>query len=298
MISETDLIVNADGSVYHLGIRSEHLANTVLLVGDPERVPQVSQHWDEIEFRQNRREFVTHTGIYQGQRITVMSTGIGTDNIDIVLHELDALCKINLATRTLMEQPRTLILVRIGTAGCLQPDRSEGGFLVSHAAIAFDGLLQHYRFPLSDFETQLAEAACNHLYGEQAPAAPTAVLADHQLLEHFRACGFDEGLNWTCSGFYGPQGRNLFGRSIYPNLLEQAISFRFTYEQELHQITHLEMETSGIYGLSRMMGHQAISVSALLAHRYHQRFVKNPHEIMDGCIVQVLSTLQKLNKRN
>ncbi|MFM8959325.1 MAG: phosphorylase, partial [Bacteroidota bacterium] len=144
MISSTDLIRNANGSVYHLGLRAEHLADTVLLVGDPERVAQVSQHWENIEFRQHRREFVTHTGNYQGQRLTVLSTGIGTDNIDIVLHELDVLCKVNLEALTLVEQPRSLTLVRIGTAGCLQPARSEGGLILSYAALAFDGLMQHY----------------------------------------------------------------------------------------------------------------------------------------------------------
>lgn len=291
MISSTDLIRNADGSVYHLGLRAEHLADTVLLVGDPDRVTQVSQHWDNIEFRQHRREFVTHTGTYHGQRLTVMSTGIGTDNIDIVLHELDALCKVNLEDLTLVEQPRSLTLVRIGTAGCLQPARSEGGLMLSYAALAFDGLMQHYKLPQSDFEAQLGKAASKHLYGEHAPALPTAVLADQELLEHFRKCGFEEGLNWTCAGFYGPQGRNLLGRSAYPNLLEQAVSFGFTYQEKSHQITHLEMETSGIYGLSRLMGHRAISVSALLAHRYHHRFVQNPQEIIENCILQVLRAL-------
>lgn len=295
MISETDLIINTDGSVYHLGLRSEHLANTVLLVGDPERVPQVSQHWEDIEYRQSRREFVTHTGTYQGHRLTVISTGIGTDNIDIVLHELDALCKINLEDRTPLQEPRHLTLVRIGTAGCLQPNRSEGGCIVSYAAIAFDGLMQHYKLLCSDFESQLARDACLHLYGEHAPAMPTAVSADPKLLEHFRAYGFEEGLNWTCAGFYGPQGRNLMGRSKYPDLLEQAISFRFEHQHKVHQITHLEMETAGIYGLSRLMGHSAISVSALLAHRSHHRFVANPHEIMENCIVQVLQALSRLN---
>jgi uridine phosphorylase len=220
-----------------------------------------------------------------------MSTGIGTDNIDIVLHELDALCKVNLEDLTLVEQPRSLTLVRIGTAGCLQPARSEGGLMLSYAALAFDGLMQHYKLPQSDFEAQLAKAASKHLYGEHAPALPTAVLADQALLEHFRKCGFEEGLNWTCAGFYGPQGRNLMGRSAYPNLLEQAVSFGFTYQEKTHQITHLEMETSGIYGLSRLMGHRAISVSALLAHRYHHRFVQNPLEIIENCILHVLGAL-------
>ena len=291
MISTTDLIRNADGSVYHLGLHAEHLADTVLLVGDPERVAQVSRHWDNIEFSQHRREFVTHTGTYQGQRLTVMSTGIGTDNIDIVLHELDALCKVNLEEMTLLERPRSLTLVRIGTAGCLQPHRSEGTLMLSYAALAFDGLMQHYRLPQTDFETQLAKAASRHLYGENAPAQPTAVLADQGLLEHFRNCGFEEGLNWTCAGFYGPQGRNLLGRSAYPDLLDQAVSFGFSDHQKIHQITHLEMETSGIYGLSRLMGHRAISVSALLAHRYHHRFVENPQEIIEDCILQVLRAL-------
>lgn len=295
MISETDLILNTDGSVYHLGLRSEHLADIVLLVGDPERVPQISAFWDKIEYRQNRREFITQTGIIGSHRLTVISTGIGTDNIDIVLNELDALCKINTDTRTALDQPRSLTLVRIGTAGCLQPDRSEGGFIVSHAAIAFDGLMQHYKLSYDEFEIQLAKAVSLHLYGEQAPAAPTVVSANDQLMEHFRAYGFEEGLNWTCAGFYGPQGRNLFGRSTYPNLLEKAVSFRFLHNHREHRITHLEMETSGIYGLSRLMGHRAISISALLAHRYHHRFTTQPQEIMENCIAQVLDTLKSLN---
>lgn len=294
MISETDLILNPDGSVYHLGLRSEHIADLILLVGDPDRVPMVSAFWDHIEFRQHRREFVTHTGTLDGQQMTVISTGIGTDNIDIVLHELDALCRLHPSTRTALDQPRSLTLIRIGTAGCLQPDRSEGGFIVSRAAIAFDGLMQHYKMDVHEFEIRLAKATSLHLYGEQAPALATAISADPQLLEHFIAQGFEEGLNWTCAGFYGPQGRNLFGRATYPNLLQHAVSFRLADQGHEHRITHMEMETSGIYGLSRLMGHRALSISALLAHRYHHRFTSQPAEIMENCISRVLQTLSTL----
>jgi uridine phosphorylase len=294
MISETDLMLNSDGSVHHLGLRSEHIADMVLLVGDPDRVPMVSAFWDSIEFRQNRREFVTQTGTLAGQRLTVISTGIGTDNLDIVMHELDALCRLNLNTRTALDRPRSLTLIRIGTAGCLQPDRSEGGCILSSVALAFDGLMQHYNLNHHEFEIRLARAASLYLYGEQAPAQPTAVSADPQLLNHFRAQGFEEGLNWTCAGFYGPQGRNLFGRSTYPNLLQQAVSFRFADQHDEHCITHMEMETSGLYGLSRLMGHRSISISALLAHRWHHRFTTRPEEIMENCIARVLSALKSL----
>lgn len=292
MISETDLILNSDGSVYHLGLRRENIADTILLVGDPERVPQVAAYWDKIEFSGHRREFVTQTGILGNQRLSVISTGIGTDNIDIVMHELDTLCKVNTDTRSPLEVSRQLTIVRIGTAGCLQPNRSEGGCIVSSAAIAFDGLLQHYMMPCHDWEYQLATAASHHLYGGSAPASASAISADTSLLEHFRACGFEEGLDWTCAGFYGPQGRNLFGRSAYPDLLEKAISFRFPITPTVDRITHMEMETSGIYGLSRLMGHRALSVSALLAHRYHHRFTAKSHQVMEQCIAQVLEALQ------
>lgn len=291
--SATELIRNEDGSVYHLGLHPDDIADRILLVGDPDRVQEVTMHWDRVELVRSRREFVTHTGWMGSQRLTVCSTGIGTDNVDIVMHELDALRRLDWNSGRPLEKARPLSLVRIGTAGCLQEDIEEGQIMLSSAALAFDGLLAHYRVPLRAEEEELAQAAAEALYGPRPPALPSAFSADPLWLHTMEKAGLSSGINWTCAGFYGPQGRNLHGWSAYPDLLAKAAGFRVDFGGRRQGITHLEMETAGLYGLSRLMGHRAVSVSALLAHRLHQRFCQEPKKVMQACILQVLKILEE-----
>jgi len=290
-ISATDLILNDDGTVYHLGLGPEDLGDWVILVGDPGRVPAVSAFMDTVSLARSRREFVTHTGMLGGTRLSVISTGIGTDNMDIVVHELDALARLDLTTRRPLERPRSLNLIRIGTAGCLQPDMEEGQLILSSMSLAFDGLLAHYRLHYSPLESRLALAAQAALYGPCPPAAACVVSGDRSLLEHYSQCGLNAGLDWTCAGFYGPQGRNLHGFSAYPDLLARAVAFRMPPPDDRFRITHLQMETSGLYGLGRLMGHKTLSVSALLAHRLHGRFCSDPAKVIQHCIQTVLEHL-------
>lgn len=290
--SATELIRNEDGSVYHLGLHPDDIADRILLVGDPDRVQEVTMHWDRVELERSRREFVTQTGWLGSQRLTVCSTGIGTDNVDIVMHELDALRRLDWTNGRPLERVRPLTLVRIGTAGCLQEGIEEGQVMVSSAALSFDGLLAHYRVPIQEDEQALGQAAADALYGPHPPAQPSAVSADPEWLQRMHNAGLPSGINWTCAGFYGPQGRNLHGWSTYPDLLSKAAAFRTVFGGRLQGITHLEMETAGLYGLSRLMGHRAVSVSALLAHRLHQRFCPEPKAVMQACIQKVLKTLE------
>jgi uridine phosphorylase len=291
--SATDLIKNSDGSVYHLGLQPDDLADRILLVGDPERVPEISKHWDRLDLVRSRREFVTHTGWMGSQRLTVCSTGIGTDNVDIVMHELDALRRLDWDSGLPKESFRPLNLLRVGTAGCLQSSMDEGQVLVSSVAIAFDGLLSHYRVPFLPHEISLAQSAGHALYGDTMPASGHAVSADPLWLQRTEEAGLPSGINWTCAGFYGPQGRNLHGWSSYPDLLRNAEAFRTTWGGRQQGLSHLEMETAGLYGLSRLMGHRAISISALLAHRWHHRFCPEPQAIMQGCIQKILQLLNE-----
>lgn len=290
--SATDLIKNSDGSVYHLGLQPDDLADRILLVGDPDRVSEISKHWDRLDLVRSRREFVTHTGWMGSQRLSVCSTGIGTDNVDIVMHELDALRRLDWSSGLPKESFRPLSFLRVGTAGCLQASMDEGQIVVSSVAIAFDGLLSHYEVPFLSHEITLAQSAGEALYGANLPATAQVVSADPLWLKRTEDSGMLNGINWTCAGFYGPQGRNLNGWSAHPNLLARAEAYRATWRDRLQGITHLEMETAGLYGLSRLMGHRAVSISALLAHRWHHRFCPEPQAVMDRCIQQVLQLLQ------
>ncbi|MGB2049516.1 MAG: nucleoside phosphorylase [Flavobacteriaceae bacterium] len=285
-IKQSELILNPDGSIYHLHLRPEDLATTIITVGDPDRVDQVSKYFDHIELKQQKREFKTHTGLYKNQRITVISTGIGSDNIDIVLNELDALVNIDFETRTLKNKLTALNIVRIGTSGALQADIPVDSILMSTYGLDINGMLPSYK--IETIRNKAFEKAfCMHTEWNNDRAQPVLVenskALEHQLYENHILTG----VTATCGGFYGPQGRMLRLEpkdSIFRNKLE---SFRY----EDLKITNFEMETSAIYGLSKLLGHQACSMNAILANRANGSFSKKPDETIDNLIQYTLNKL-------
>ena len=285
-IKQSELILNPDGSIYHLHLRPEDLATTIITVGDPDRVDQVSKYFDHIELKQQKREFKTHTGLYKDQRITVISTGIGSDNIDIVLNELDALVNIDFETRTLKNKLTALNIVRIGTSGALQADIPVDSILMSTYGLDINGMLPSYK--IETIRNKAFEKAfCMHTEWNNDRAQPVLVenskALEHQLYENHILTG----ITATCGGFYGPQGRMLRLEpkdSIFRNKLE---SFRY----EDLKITNFEMETSAIYGLSKLLGHQACSMNAILANRANGSFSKKPDETIDNLIQYTLNKL-------
>jgi uridine phosphorylase len=285
-IKQSELILNPDGSIYHLHLRPEDLATTIITVGDPDRVDQVSKYFDHIELKQQKREFKTHTGLYKNQRITVISTGIGSDNIDIVLNELDALVNIDFETRTLKNKLTALNIVRIGTSGALQADIPVDSILMSTYGLDINGMLPSYK--IETIRNKAFEKAfCMHTEWNNDRAQPVLVenskALEHQLYENHILTG----ITATCGGFYGPQGRMLRLEpkdSIFRNKLE---SFRY----EDLKITNFEMETSAIYGLSKLLGHQACSMNAILANRANGSFSKKPDETIDNLIQYTLNKL-------
>jgi uridine phosphorylase len=270
-MNASELILNSDGSIYHLALQPEQVAPLILTVSDPERVARVSRYFDRVEHRVRKREFVTHTGWLGGTRLSVISTGIGTDNVDIVLNELDALFNINFAARQAVPRPTRLTFIRLGTAGSLQREVPVDSFVASVGAIGMDGLMQFYEAPTLQ-EHPLLTALREHC-GEawRFPVSPYFSEADAELLAHFSQ-GFHQGLTATNSGFYGPQGRRLRAPVRQPRYLDLLQSFDY----QSKRIVNLEMETAGIYGLSRLLGHRAVSLSAILANRAEGQFSKNP----------------------
>ena len=285
-IKQSELILNPDGSIYHLHLRPKDLATTIITVGDPDRVDQVSKYFDHIELKQQKREFKTHTGLYKNQRITVISTGIGSDNIDIVLNELDALVNIDFETRTLKNKLTALDIVRIGTSGALQADIPVDSILISTHGLDINGMLPSYE--IETIRNKAFEKAfCMHTEWNNDRAQPVLVenskTLEHQLYESHILTG----VTATCGGFYGPQGRILRLEpkdSIFRNKLE---SFRY----EDLKITNFEMETSAIYGLSKLLGHQACSMNAILANRANGSFSKKPDETINNLIQYTLNKL-------
>ncbi|MBV2226894.1 nucleoside phosphorylase [Sphingobacterium sp. NPDC055346] len=284
MINDSELIINSDGSIYHLNLLPSDIADTVIFVGDPDRVPEVSKYFDDIEIKKGRREFITHTGSVKGKRITVISTGIGTDNIDIVLNELDALVNVDFQTKTLKPEIKSLDIIRIGTSGSIQGNISMGTVLASEFAIGFDTLMQYYRKPYTEPEVQLQDAVVKHF--DSLTFKPYVGRASQKLLDQF-AFDLPKGITMTAPGFYGPQGRNVRSNNIYPDLIKNANSFEISGRN----ITNLEMETAGIYALSNMFGHHAISINAILASRVSESFSNNPQEIVDKAIRLVLERI-------
>lgn len=284
-IPSSELILNPDGSIYHLCLLPEQVAPLIITVGDPERVSKVSRYFDQIEYKVKKREFVTHTGRLGNRRISVISTGIGPDNVDIVLNELDALFNIDLTTRQVKSGLRQLTFIRLGTAGCLQEDVPVDTFVASSGAIGMDGLMQFYQASEQQKHPLLA-ALRRHTEGAwDFPVAPYFSRGDRDLLNLFP--DFHHGITSTNPGFYGPQGRQLRGPVAQPKYLDLLQSFEFHGER----IVNLEMETAAIYGLSQLLGHRALSISAILANRAARKFSRNPDKTVRVLLEHVLDKI-------
>lgn len=286
-LEPSELILNEDGSIYHLNLKPEDIASTIITVGDPERVNLVTSFFDSIDFETQNREFHTQTGTYQDKKITVISTGIGTDNIDIVFNELDALANIDLANREVKENFSQLDFIRIGTSGTIQPTIDLDSFLLSETAIGFDSLLHYYE---SEFiqNKEIAAALEEDLNFSKKMPTPYVVDCNPTLKSSFLETNqFIGGVTATNIGFYGPQGRTLRATQSDKNLIEKLTEF----EYQGIQITNLEMETSGIYGMAALLGHRAISLNAIIANRTTGEFSSNPHQTIEDLIDTTLNTL-------
>lgn len=283
-ISSADLPLRPDGSVYHLNLLPQEIANTIILVGDPKRATQISTYFEKIQTHKTNREFVTYTGIMNKQRLSVVGTGIGSGNIDIVMNELDALVNINLQTREVKSTLTSLNIIRIGTAGALQKNSGLDGCVISELALGFDGLLDFYAYePSKRVKVALLQAKTHF------PDLPVyAAEADEKLLQQFRGIG-DLGITCTCIGFYGPQSRQVRAPLVKENFLNYARDFRYD------QLTTLnfEMETAAIYGLGKLLGHRCISLSAIVANRETGEFSKNPYASVDRLIAAVVNVLAR-----
>jgi len=287
-ISETDLILNADGSVYHLNLLPGDIAETVITVGDPERVGEVSKYFDHIELKKSKREFTTHTGTISGKRVTVLSTGIGTDNIDIVMNELDALVNIDLKSRLPKKELQSLNIIRIGTSGAIQSDIPVDSLLVSEIAFGMDTLMHYYQQNLPDDEQSLLNKF-QAVLPQGHPFRPYIASADRSLLGEL-ASGLPKGVTISAPGFYAPQGREVRAKLATVGLMEAVQGFA----SDSKRITNLEMETAGIYGLAAVLGHRAISFNVILANRATQQFSLQPQQIMDTFIREILDRLISL----
>jgi len=282
-MNASELILNPDGSVYHLGLKPGNCAPLVLTVGDPERVSMVSQYFDTITFTRQTREIHTHTGTISGRQITVISTGMGTDNIDIVFNELDALFNIDLSTGEPFSTHTPLTFIRLGTSGAVQENIDLNTIISAETAIGFDNLLHHYQ----NINHPMAAALNDYLSLPETFNQPYAYDADKSLLSVSDDMGFAKGVIATHSGFYGPQMRSLRLQPQYSYSLDQLIAFSF----EGHSITHFDMESAGIYGLSSLMGHRALSVSAILANRTLGTFSSNPDIAVEKMIARVMEAV-------
>lgn len=278
--SPTDLIINPDGSSYHLNLRPDQIPDTLILVGDPERVPMVSQFFDEVTEIVHKREFVTHLGTLKGKRIAVLSSGIGADNVEIVMNELDALVNIDFQTRLEKEVKRSLNLIRIGTSGSIQAHIPVDSILISNAAIGFDNLAQFYGF--NSAQSISADSLEQWTQAIDYPLPLYAAKASTHLLEKFKPLNAFEGITLTAPGFYAPQGRTIRLHAIRPDFLQKVAGATL----EGQEITNIEMETAAYYAFAGAMGHKMISLNALLANRITNEFSKDP----EG---QIMSLIEK-----
>ena len=269
-IAESELIINDRGAIYHLDLRPEELASTVITVGDPDRVREVSKYFDSIEVQRQHREFITHTGYVGKKRITVLSSGIGPDNIDIVVNELDALVNIDFQTREVRPELRSINIIRIGTSGSLQADIPVDSFVASTHGLGVDNLLNFYRHEHNEEEKQLLHSFITHTQIHGQIGNPYINSGAASLIKNFVE-GFHQGITVTCPGFYGPQGRILRLGISNPDLINRLTDFRFGQ----HRITNFEMETSAIYGLGKLLGHNCLAINAIVANRVQKEFSKD-----------------------
>ncbi len=287
MIQHSELIINPDGTIFHLHLKPEDIADTIILVGDPGRVKVISSYFENIEKEAHNREFVTTTGTYKGKRLTVIATGIGTDNIDIVVNELDALANIDLKTRTIKKEKKSLNLIRIGTSGSLQGAIPVNSFVISQKSIGFDGLLNFYanRVDVSDLEFEAA--FMEHTNWDEFHTAPYVIDCSNELFLKLASDKTFAGINISAPGFYGPQGRVLRLPLADPELNNKIESFEFKGQQ----ITNYEMESSAIYGLSKLLEHNALTVCLIIANRVTGDASKDYHPSMKSLIEYVLKKL-------
>lgn len=285
-IAPSELIINNRGAIYHVNCRPEEIAHTIITVGDPDRVKEVSKHFDKIEFKNNHREFITHTGFIGKKRISVTSTGIGPDNIDIVLNELDALVNIDLKTRTIKEKLTSLNIIRVGTSGSLQKEIPVDSFVASTHGLGLDNLLNFYQHSSNEEDKQLLHSFNTHTQMHHGISSPYINGASSKLLKEF-VNDFQHGITVTCPGFYGPQGRVLRMGLAQPNLVDNLTTFSFGQ----HRITNFEMETSAIYGMGKILGHHCLSLNAIVANRITKKFSKDGNAAVENLIMITLERL-------
>ncbi len=285
-IAESELIINNRGAIYHLDCIPTEIATNIITVGDPDRVKEVSKHFDKIECKNQHREFVTHTGYIGNKRISCISTGIGTDNIDIVLNELDALVNIDFTTRQIKEQLTHLNIIRIGTSGSLQKNIPVDSFVASSHGLGIDNLLNFYLLQNNNEEEQLVQQFITQTQLHNKFAHPYISSASGFLLKHF-VTGFHQGITVTCPGFYGPQGRVLRMGLANAALIDNLTTFSFGN----HRISNFEMETAGIYGLSKILGHHCLSLNAIVANRITKEFSKDANAAVENLIKKSLQIL-------
>jgi uridine phosphorylase len=282
-IAESELIINPRGAIYHLDLRPEELAGTVITVGDPDRVKEISKHFDSIEVKSHHREFITHTGYVGKKRLSVLSSGIGPDNIDIVMNELDALANIDFETRQVRNKLSSLNVIRLGTSGSLQADIPVDSFVASTHGLGIDNLLNFYRLEQNEEEKQLLHSFITHTQQHGQVGYPYVSGAAASLIKHF-VNGFHQGITVTCPGFYGPQGRILRLGLRNPDLVNRLTDFRFGQ----HRITNFEMETSAIYGLGKLMGHNCLALNAIVANRIAKDFSKDGKAAVEKMIIKFI----------
>lgn len=286
-IAASELIINDRGAIYHVNCRPEEIASTVITVGDPDRVKEVSKYFDSIEFKNHHREFVTHTGYVGKKRLSVTSTGIGPDNIDIVLNELDALVNIDLETRTIREKLTALNIIRVGTCGSLQKEIPVDSFVASTHGLGLDNLMNFYIHSSNEEEKQLLHSFNTHTQLHQGITSPYITGAGVSLLKEFVE-GFHQGITVTCPGFYGPQGRVLRMGLTQPDLIDRLTSFSFGQ----HRISNFEMETSAIYGMGKVLGHHCLSLSTIVANRITKEFSKDGAAAVEELIKKTLEIVE------
>jgi uridine phosphorylase len=285
-LATSELVLNDDGSVYHLRLKPENIAEKIILVGDPGRVEKVSSLFDNIDFRMSNREFITHTGHYKGQRITALSTGIGIGNIDIVVNELDALVNIDLPNRTLREKKINLNLVRVGTSGGLQEELEVGSFILSRMACGLDGLIHYYRDALSVCDAEMEKSFIMHTSWDKRRPVPYFVKSSDTLFNKM-SNGVFSGITLTSPGFYGPQGRVLRLPVIDPELNDKIHSF----SANGMKIMNYEMESSALFALSKLLGHEAVTICAVIANRLSKKFIRDYEPVIENLLKFTLDSI-------
>jgi uridine phosphorylase len=285
-IGASELIINDRGAIYHLNVRPEEIADTIITVGDPERVASVSKYFDRVEHKLAHREFITHTGYIGQKRISVLSTGIGPDNIDIALNEIDALVNIDFTTRTIHDQKKSVSIIRMGTCGSLQGEVGVNELVAGTHGLGIDNVLHFYERENNEEEKAILAAFVDHTKISAHKIQPYIATASAGLIKHFTE-GYSHGITVTCPGFYGPQGRILRLPLKMPNLVDQMTSFRYGQ----HRIANFEMETSAIYGLCNLLGHQCLSINVIIANRVKKEYSKDMGKAVDHMIQKSLGII-------